>query len=581
MKQDFTNDKKVEMITLGTVMEGLSADYLSGDATTPITGIVYDSRNAGEGDVFVALPSKQLDGHDFIADAYGRGTRCFVVEHWPGDMPAAAYCGATVVQVESTRHALALMSASWFGFPAKKLTVVALTGTKGKTTISFMLKSVFEAAGVPVGLIGSNGVFYGETYVKMANTTPESFELHRIMADMVSYGVKVLVLEATSQGFLMHRTDGIRFDIGVYTNIAPDHISASEHSSFEEYFACKKQIFAQAGTCLVNRDADLYDRIVEGVTCPLLTYGTAPDCDYQATDIRVDHLRHGDTSSVFQLASPAFQPTLPGTVSHGDGSPVAQPIPPITVPTSSVILPQAGSPTTEVSPDTAPDRLDSTDPTPHTDHDIVTRFRCQGPDLDRTIELGLPGLFNVSNALAAIGVADILHLPMDTVCAGLAAARVPGRVEVVDAPAPYTILIDFAHNRLSMEALIQAARSFNPTRILAVFGLEGNRSRARRFDCGEILGRECAYTILADASPRFDDPDQIIADIATGIERGGGTGKYEIIRDRRQAIPAILDMAEPGDIVLLIGKGNVPYDEVQGVNHPLNERQIVSDYFAR
>ena len=393
------------------------------------------------------------------------------------------------------------MSRRFFGSPSEKLTVVGITGTKGKTSVSFIVKGICEAAGVDVGIIGSNGVFYGNTHFKLPNTTPESYVLHKIMADMVDAGVRVVVLEATSQGFMMRRTDGLRFDIGVYTNISYDHVSRLEHSSFEEYFACKRLIFGQSDVCLVNRDAELFDRIVEGAGCEVVTYGFGDGSDYRGIDV------------------------------SGNGG-------------------------------------------------LTSRFACRAPGFRDEFALWLPGRFSVSNALAAIGIADRLGIGVEEIRTGLAAARIPGRTEIVDVPAPYQVMIDFAHNKLSMEALIDSVQAVRPGRILVVFGLEGDRARTRRFDCGDVLGRAVDYTILADASPRFDDPDQIIADIAAGIERSGGKGKYEVIRNRRQAIPAILGRAEPGDLVLLIGKGDVRYDEVMGHNDPLDEREIVRDYFA-
>jgi len=486
--------------TLEYLLTAVPWEPVLGDPSVTVSDIVYDSRAGAPDDVFVALPSTFHDGHDFIQDAYDRGVRCFVVERWPEGLPE----DVTVVQVENTRHALALMSRAFFGFPADKLTIVALTGTKGKTSISYMLKSICQAGGRSAGLIGSNGVHFGATHVKLPNTTPESYELHRIMADMVAAGVQILILEATSQGFMMHRTDGIQFDIGIYTNISPDHISATEHASFEEYFYWKRQIFYQTDLCLVNRDAELYDQIVDGVPSHILTYGYSPS-DYHGSDIS----------------------------------------------------------TSEEGPE------------------VITHFVCRSAGFTSPFTLAIPGKFNVSNALAAIGAADLLSIPVSAMREGLAAAKIPGRMERVPVDAPYTVLIDFAHNKLSIEALFDAVRSLHPNRILTVFGLEGGRSRARRFDCGEALGHDSDYTILADASPRFDDPNDIISDIVTGIERGGGTGKYEVIRDRHDAIPAILDMAQPGDIVLLIGKGSVPYEEVRGVNTPLDERTIVQDYFAK
>jgi len=498
-------------LPLRDLAAGLAGDFIIGDGSVRVRDLVYDSRRGQPGDVFVAMPSVQLDGHDFIDDAYARGVRTFVVEHWPTGTLLDK--DLTVWQVPNARAALAGLSAAYFGHPAKKLTVVGLTGTKGKTTTSYIVKAICDAAGVPTGIIGSNGITYpapedpraegGVVHFKLMNTTPESYELHRIFAGMVAAGVTTVVLEATSQGFMMHRTDKVQFAVGLFTNISHDHISPLEHPSFEHYFACKKRIFSQSDVCVVNRDAQLYDEIVDNVTIPLRTYGLTPGVDYQG--------------KVAALGQPVL------------GSPQS--------------------------------------------------FTCRAPGFTEQFAINLLGQFNVSNALAAIAIADILGLPVAAMRVGLAAARVPGRLEVLDVPAPYTVMIDFAHNKLSMEALIDALQAYRPRRILSVFGLEGDRSHERRFDCGEVIGRSMAYTILADASPRYDDPDQILADIATGIERGGGAGKYEIIRDRRIAIPKILTMAEPGDVVLLVGKGAVTYEEVQGVNHPFDERDVVEEFF--
>ena len=488
-------------LPLSSLLEDV-ASIAKGNPDAMVEDIAYDSRHCGPGAVFVAMRCFTHDGHDFTGDAYDRGCRCFAVEKIPEDL--ADKDDATIAVVPNSRHALAAMSQRWFGYPDRKLKVVALTGTKGKTTTSYMLKAMLDEAGFDVGLIGSNGVFYDGTKFKLLNTTPESHELNRILADMVDKGVEIVIMEATSQGFKMHRTDGIQFDLSVFTNIAPDHISPLEHTDFDEYLACKKQIFAQSELCFVNRDADLFDKIVEGVECPLQTYGFDPDCAYRATGIE----------------------------SVTDG------------------------------------------------HRLFETFDCKAPGWVQPMSLNIPGAFNVSNALAAVAVADRLGVAPDVIARGLAKARVAGRVEVVETPAPYTIIIDFAHNKLSIEALMATAKAYHPRRILAVFGLEGDRAHFRRFDCGEVLGRDVDYTILSDASPRRDDPDQILADIATGIERGGGTGKYEIIRDRHVSIPKILDMAGPGDIVLLVGKGNVLYEEVYDDLIPIDEREIIKDYFA-
>lgn len=493
-------------------------ELTDGDGCAEVSEIAYDSRDAGAGSLFVCLPGangKSLDGHDFCADAYARGCRLFLVRCLPDGLRGKP--DISVLRTDDTRRALALLSRRFFGYPEKRLRLIALTGTKGKTTISYMLKSIFEKAGKSVGLIGSNGVLYPGFYKKLLNTTPESYMLHGFLKDMADAGVEYCFLEATSQGFMMGRTDGILFDAALYTNISPDHISKTEHESFEHYFACKKRVFEQTKCCYVNRDAALFDDIVAGVPRELIrVYGFENEngerekhagyaLDYAARDVKLT--RDGNRMSV--------------------------------------------------------------------------KFQCVAPGWQRHLRVGIPGRFNAENALGAVCIADRCGIGPDHIAAGLSRAVAQGRMEYVEAPAPYTILIDFAHNRLSMEAMMETARSYGPKRILCVYGLEGDRAHIRRFDSGEILGRDADYTILADASPRTDDPDQILADIATGIERGGGAGKYEIIRDRHIAIPKILDMAGAGDIVLLVGKGNVLYEEVHGVNTPLDEREIVRDYFAK
>ena len=502
---------------LEKLIEGLAVETLCGGGAD-VKEIVSDSRKAGEGALFAALPganNKGLDGHDFLSDAYERGCRVFLVSRIPEGFEGKD--GATILISQNTRQTLALLSGRFFGYPAKRLKFVAITGTKGKTTISYMLRSIFEKAGKSVGLIGSNGVMYPGFYRKLLNTTPESYVLHGFLKDMADAGVEYCFLEATSQGFMLGRTDGIVFDAALYTNISPDHISKTEHESFEHYFECKKRVFSQTELCFVNRDAELFDEIIEGVPGVLLRVygisredggrereGDARPLDYTARDVRM---------------------------TRNEGA-------------------------------------------------LSVEFLCRAPGWSREMRIDIPGRFNAENAMGAICIADYLGIGPGHIAEGLAASSCAGRMEIVAVPAPYTVLIDFAHNRLSIEAMMDTAKSYDPKRILCVFGLEGDRSHIRRFDCGEALGRYADYTILSDASPRTDDPDRILSDIAEGIRQGGGEGKYEIIRDRRVSIPKILDMAGEGDLVLLVGKGNVLYEEVFGKLFPIDEREIVREYFA-
>jgi UDP-N-acetylmuramoyl-L-alanyl-D-glutamate--2,6-diaminopimelate ligase len=411
-----------------------------------------------------------------------------------------------------------------------------------------MLRSIFEDAGKKVGLIGSNGVMYPQDgqeafYKKLLNTTPESYVLQGFLRDMADAGVEYVFLEATSQGFMMHRTDGIVFDAALFTNISPDHISKTEHKDFDEYFACKKQIFAQTKICYVNRSMELFDRVVDGVPPELIrTYGFA-----------------GSGSRVGARDDKGGAWDDKGGARDDSGGAViaaAEPQSTLDYSASNVRLAQHGT---------------------HMD----VEFDCTAPTWELPICVSIPGRFNAENALGAVCIADYFGIAKEAIRSGLARTVVAGRMEYVDVPAPYTVLIDFAHNRLSMEGMMETAKSYGPKRILCVFGLEGDRAHIRRFDSGEILGRDADYTILSDASPRTDDPDQILADIGAGIERAGGKDRYEILRSRYESIPKILDMAREGDIVLLVGKGNVLYEEVHGVNTPIDERQIVYDYFSQ
>ena len=212
------------------LLRELDYTLVSGDMGVEITGVIYDSRKVEEGSLFVCLTGFRADGHDYIPDALAQGARALVVERELRELPP----GVTVIQVDDSRRALALLSAAWFGWPARKMTTIALTGTKGKTTTAHMLRDILAAAGHRVGMIGTLGAFIGGERIPTKNTTPESYELHSLFARMVEAGCTHLVMEASSQGFKLHRTDGIQFDFGAFLNLSPDHIGPGEHSDFGE-----------------------------------------------------------------------------------------------------------------------------------------------------------------------------------------------------------------------------------------------------------------------------------------------------------------------------------------------------------
>jgi len=491
------------------LIEDLPAELICGDPDRDIMKIESDSRKTGADTLFAAYPgitSDSTDGHDFIPDAYERGCRAFLVEHIPENL--AGKTDVTILLAQDARIATALLSRRIFGMPEDRLKLIAITGTKGKTTISFMLKSIFEKAGRQIGLIGSNGVIFKDRAYHLPNTTPEAYLIHGILKDMADEGIEYCVLEATSQGFMLHRTYGIVFDTSIFTNISPDHISKTEHESFDHYFDCKRRIFNQTRLCYVNRDSEKYKDIVKGVPEDIIkTYGiekSEEKPDYCAKDIRL------------------------------------------------------------VNPEDCP----------------AEEFLTEAPSWKREMRVNIPGLHNVENALGAICIADHYGIDPGFIAEGLLESVSPaGRMERVDVPAPFTVFIDYAHNKLSMEIMMATAKLFEPNRILCVFGLDGDRAHVRRTDCGEILGRDSDYTILSDTSPRTDDPVKVLLDVAEHIERCGGAGKYEIIHDRHESIPKILGMAEEGDIVLIVGMGDRREMEINGKLTPVNEHEIIKRFF--
>lgn len=264
---------------LSEILEGIAFNPVIYNKEAEIEDIVFDSRKAGVDKLFVCIKGFRNDSHELATEIYDKGVRYFAAER-ELDLPE----DATVIKCVNTRKFLALASANFFGIPAKKLNTIGITGTKGKTSVSFMIKSIFEAAGHKVGVIGSTGTYIGDEFYDTVNSTPESYLIHKYYRDMVDSGCDTAVIEATSQGFKLDRTYGIEFDTAVFTNLSPDHIGEFEHKDFEEYLSCKKMIFSQCKKSIVNRDSEHYAEITADCPCPVITYGADESCDYSFTD---------------------------------------------------------------------------------------------------------------------------------------------------------------------------------------------------------------------------------------------------------------------------------------------------------
>jgi len=266
---------------LSQILCDIEYEVLQGNLETEISDIIYDSRKLVNSCMFVCLVGAKADGHEYINDAVKKGASAVVVQRDVFDIPK----GITLIKVGNTRKALALMSAAFFGYPAKELTTIGLTGTKGKTTTTFMIKSVLEATGNKTGLIGTTGILVGEEALPAKNTTPESYELHKIFRKMADSGCKYVVMEVSSQGLKYGRVEGIEFDYGVFTNFSPDHIGPNEHEDMDDYAASKSILFRRCKSAVVNYDDESVDKILNNHTCKINSFAINNKADLKAENI--------------------------------------------------------------------------------------------------------------------------------------------------------------------------------------------------------------------------------------------------------------------------------------------------------
>lgn len=474
-------------------LKELKYELLQGDLEKEVTEVVYDSRKAGPETVFVCMRGANVDSHSFLPNVISQGCEVLVTER-----EVEAPENVTVLKVENGRNALSLLSAARFDYPARKMVTIGVTGTKGKTTTTYMIKSILEAAGQKTGLIGTNGAVIGEEHYPTKNTTPESYILQEYFARMVEQGCKYMVMEVSSQSYLMHRVDGIQFDYSLFLNISNDHIGPNEHASFEEYLYYKKQLLQNSRICLVNRDDPHFEEIAKGAKTQILTFSLEQQADFMADEIQ--YIREDDFVGVdFKM--------------HGKA--------------------------------------------------------------DYELRVNVPGRFNVANALAAAGVCSFFNLPADRICHALEHMKVDGRMEIVYKSALCTVIVDYAHNAVSMESLLKTLRDYHPKRLVCVFGCGGNRAKDRRYSMGEIGGKMADLCILTADNSRFEKVEDIIADIKTGMAKTNGI--YLEIPDRREAIEYSLRHAEEGDMIAIIGKGHEDYQEIEGVRYPFLDRTVVEE----
>ncbi len=269
---------------LSSILEGVSYKCVQGTIHKEIQGVSYDSRKVEQDSVFICIEGAQVDGHQYAQEVVDGGATVLIVSK---EVTVETEVDLTILLVPDTRYALACLSAAYFGHPARELKVIGITGTKGKTTTTYLVKSILEKAGYKVGLIGTIETIIGDTVIPSLNTTPESYVLQQYFRQMVDASCDIVVMEVSSQGLMLHRTAGFTFELGVFTNIQPDHIGEHEHSTYEDYRTCKSLLFQQCKVGLLNCDDPEYKHMLAHHTCHVETFGFAKEADLCAQDMQL------------------------------------------------------------------------------------------------------------------------------------------------------------------------------------------------------------------------------------------------------------------------------------------------------
>ena len=492
---------------LSQLLERVSFSVLRGSLELEISDVLYDSRKAAPGRVFVAINGFRTDSHRFLSQVASQGISAVVVEKDWEDLPeetrnALEEHEVTVLKVTDGREALALLSAAFFGYPTEELTVVGITGTKGKTTTTNMLASILRQAGYSIGVIGTNGVDIGEKHLNSDNTTPEPYLIQQYVREMVEAGCSHLVMEASSTGIKYHRTDGIDFDLCLFTNISPDHIGTLEHPDFEDYLDNKTKIFSRCKKGILNRDDEKWEIFASRSTCTLSTFGWGTRESLPYPDLAAVEVEYVKENGV-----------------------------------------------------------------------LGSRVSLSGTD-EFDFFVSMPGDFNVYNALGAVAAARSLGIDISVIQDALARVRVASRVETMFSNEDYTVILDYAHNEVSATALLTMLRSYNPGRIVVIFGAEGDRAQIRRQEMGESCGRLADFCILSSQNPGDEPIENIFREIHTYLDP---TGTPSIdLADRREAIRYAIQNARKGDIIAVIGKGDEDYDLIKGVKVPWLDRDEIA-----
>ena len=459
-------------------------------AEAEVTGLVCDSRKVKKGDLYFCLPGLRVDGHNFAKAAADAGAAALVVERkLPVDLPQ--------VLVEDARGAMSYMAQYFYGYPAREMHGVGITGTKGKTTTSFLVRAIARHAGHKVGLMGTVCTYIGEEEEPASLTTPDPIDVQSLLRRMKDAGCDFYVMEVSAHALDLRKLVGMKFDQGIFTNFSQDHLDY--FGTMETYRRAKEKFFDPfyIGHAVVNADDEAGKYMLGRV--PATTYGVSVPADAYANEIEI----------------------LESGVS----------------------------------------------------------YRLHWKDVVLPLHLHISGIFNVYNSMAAAVACLEMGISPEDVKAGLESVTVvPGRIEPLPTHTPYRVILDYAHSPASLESILKTIRQFTRGRLICVFGCGGGRDKEKRPIMGEISGRLADFSVLTSDNPRLEDPMDILRAIEEGIKRT--TGPYVVIENRREAIRYAMQMGQPGDVIVLAGKGHETYQDIGGQKHPFDEKVVVREILA-
>jgi UDP-N-acetylmuramoyl-L-alanyl-D-glutamate--2,6-diaminopimelate ligase len=500
---------------LRELAKAVPSGRLIGDAEVEIGSIEYDSRAVREGSLFVAVPGFKVDGHAYLGRAIEQGAPAVVVQadheaYWRAVVEAG---GVDVLVVPDTRVALARLSAAFFGHPARKLGVIGITGTDGKTSLAHLIAHVLNSAGLKAGLISTAECRIGNEPLPDTGrfTTPEAPQVQAMLALMVAADCRWAVIEATSHGLALHRVDECEYDIAAFTNVGRDHLDF--HGSVEEYLAAKGRLFEM-----------LDESVDKGIAKTAVLNAGDPGCEYFAGLSSARKVLYGQTREPTNRQTAA---AVAAEAIKGDG--------------------------------------------------LGTQFVLKAGAERREVRLAVPGAFNVENAVAATAIGLSAELSLDKIAAGLESwPGAPGRMERIDAGQPFSVIVDFAHSPDSLRRVLELLRETSRGRIIALFGCIGERDRDRRPGMARAAAELADYTFVTDDNPYSEDRDAILRDIAVGMRAAGKREGHDfsVVADRRDAIAQALAMAVDEDVVLLAGKGHEREVHIGNTEYPCDDREV-------